>query len=94
MSHDAFDWDPAKAAANLANHKVGFEHAKGVFRDPFAIELIDDREDYGEDRFVIIGMTDGRLLTVVYTLKEDRTRIISARKAEPRERRRYHDQDS
>lgn len=94
MNDDEFDWDPQKAAANLADHKVGFELAKGVFRDPFAIEFLDDREDYGEDRFVIIGMTEGRLLTVVYTLRADRTRIISARRAEPRERRRYHDQDS
>ena len=62
--------------------------------DPFAIEFLDDREDYGEDRFVIIGMTEGRLLTVVYTLRADKARIISARRAEPRERRRYHDQDS
>lgn len=94
MRNDEFDWDPQKAAANLADHKVGFEQAKGVFGDPFAIEFLDDREDYGEDRFVIIGMTEGRLLTVVYTLRADRTRIISARRAEPRERRRYHDQDS
>lgn len=73
MRDDEVDWDPQKAAANLADHKVGFEQAKGVFSDPFAIEFLDDREDYGEDRFVIIGMTEGRLLTVVYTLREDRT---------------------
>ena len=94
MNHDEFDWDPQKAISNLADHQVGFEHARGVFGDPFAIEFLDDREDYGEDRFVIIGMTEGRLLTVVYTLRADRTRLISARRAEPRERRRYHDQDS
>ena len=91
MDDDAFDWDLRKAASNLADHKVSFEQARGVFRDAFGIEFIDDREDYGEDRFVIIGMTDGRLLTVVFTPRGDRVRIISARKAEPHERRIYHE---
>lgn len=90
----AFDWDPAKAAANIANHKVSFEQAKGVFRDPFAVDFEDNRENYGEERYIIIGMTEGRLLTVVYTLREsDQIRIISAWKAEPQDRRRYHEEN-
>ena len=90
----AFDWDPTKAAANIANHKVSFEQAKGVFRDPFAVEFEDNRENYGEERYIIIGMTEGRLLTVVYTLREsDQIRIISAWKAEPQDRRRYHEEN-
>lgn len=94
MNDDDFEWDAAKAAANIADHKVSFEQAKGVFNDPFAVEFIDDREDYGEDRYVLIGMTEGRLLVVVHTLRDEKTRIISARKADPHERRRYHEENS
>lgn len=90
---EAFEWDDDKAAANLRKHGVTFEDARGVFRDPLAIELVDDREAYGEDRFVLIGMTQSRVLVVVYVLRDRRNRIISARKAEPNERRAYREQD-
>jgi uncharacterized DUF497 family protein len=77
-----FEWHDVKAAANLQNHGVSFELATTVFRDPFAVELVDDREDYGELRFVIIGMAAGQvLLFVAYTEREGRIRIISARRA-------------
>ena len=66
------------------------EKAKDVFKDPFAIEWLDDREDYGEDRYVIIGMANNRLLFVAYTMRGEAIRIISARGAEPHERRQYH----
>ena len=65
--------------------------AKDVFKDPFAIEWLDDREDYGEDRYVIIGMANNRLLFVAYTMRGEAIRIISARGAEPHERRQYHE---
>ena len=93
MSNIQFDWDPKKAAENVKKHGVTFEEARDVFRDPLAIELLDDREAYGEDRFVLIGMTRSRVLVVVYVLREQRNRIISARRAEPNERRAYHEQD-
>ena len=64
---------------------------RDVFKDPFAIEWLDDREDYGEDRYVIIGMVDSRLLYVTYTMRGEAIRIISARGAEPHERRQYHE---
>jgi putative transcriptional regulator len=55
---------------------VSFGLAKTVFKDPFAIELVDDREDYGEERFVIVGMAEGHvLLFVAYTEREGRIRI-------------------
>jgi uncharacterized DUF497 family protein len=74
-----FEWRSTKAEANLQAHDVSFEAAKAVFKDPFAIERLDDREDYGEERFVIIGMAEShRLLFVAYTEREDRIRIISA----------------
>ena len=91
MSELEFDWDPNKAATNAVDHQVTFEQAKGVFLDPFAVEFLDNRTDYGEQRYLIIGMTEGRLLTVVYTERGDAIRIISARKAEPYEKRRYHE---
>jgi uncharacterized protein len=94
MIDDEFEWDDAKAAANAQKHGVSFEEARTVFRDPLAIELVDDREEYGEDRFILIGMSATRVLVVVHTTRNDRNRIISARKAEPSERRVYHEQDA
>jgi uncharacterized protein len=61
----ASNGDETKAAENYAKHGVSFELATEVFRDPFAIERLDDREDYGEDRFILIGSTEGAMLTVV-----------------------------
>ncbi len=77
-----FEWHAAKARANLRNHGITFESAKTVFRDAFAIERLDDRKDYGEERFILMGMSksDGPL-TVVYTERGGRIRIISARRA-------------
>lgn len=72
-----FEWHDAKADANFRTHGVTFDLAKTVFKDPFALEWLDDREDYGEERFVMIGMAEGRiLLFVAYTEREQRIRII------------------
>src|SRR5262249_12732351 len=90
-----FEWHDDKAEVNWRNHGVSFELAKTVFRDPFAIERIDDREDYGEDRFVIIGRADGDvLLFVVYTEREERIRLISARRVTQREQEGYFRQNA
>lgn len=86
-----FEWDTDKASANWAKHDVAFETARAVFKDPFAIEWQDDRMNYGEDRFIIIGMVEGRLLQVAYTMRGDTIRLISARGAGPNERRFYHE---
>jgi uncharacterized DUF497 family protein len=91
VDDDAFEWDNRKAAENYAKHGVNFALAREVFRDPFAVEFLDDRADYGEERFNILGMVDNRLLFVTYTMRDDRIRIISARGAEPHERRTYHE---
>ena len=64
---------------------MSFELAVKVFRDTFGIEWLDDREDYGEDRFTLIGTAEDGLLTVVYTERNGRIRIISARQATKRE---------
>ncbi|MBX9826313.1 MAG: BrnT family toxin [Xanthobacteraceae bacterium] len=84
-----FEWDEAKAAENYAKHGVSFEVASLVFEDPFAIERLDDRDDYGEDRFILTGMAEGALLTVVYTERSGRVRIISARQATKHEQDEY-----
>jgi uncharacterized DUF497 family protein len=60
---------------------VSFAQAAVAFSDPFAVEWIDDRRDYGEERVIMLGMTGGQVLTVVYTERETRIRIISARRA-------------
>lgn len=94
MDDGNYQWDDAKAAANYAKHGVTFEAGRDVFKDPFAIELIDDRHDYREQRFVLIGMARRRLLVVVYTTRGERVRLISPRGADPFEQRRYHEQNS
>jgi uncharacterized protein len=94
VDDDYFQWDNTKAAENFAKHGVSFESARAVFADPFAIEQIDDRENYGEERLTIIGMAAARLLFVAFTMREDVIRIISARAAEPFEKREYHEQNS
>ena len=93
MQDEAFEWDDGKAALNWRNHGVSFEMARDVFQDIFAIEWIDDRHGDMEQRFVTVGTVEGRLLFVAYTLRGQRIRIISAREAEPRERRRYHNEN-
>jgi len=93
MNDDKFQWDDLKADETYAKHGVSFVAARDVFRDPFAVEQLDDRENYGEDRFTIIGMACGRLLFVAYTMRGEAIRIISARGAEPHEQREYHEQN-
>jgi uncharacterized protein len=78
----------------LAKHGVSFEQARTAFSDPFAIDFFDDRQNYDEERLVLFGMADSRLLVVVHTWRGDTIRIISAREAEPHERRRYHEENS
>lgn len=93
MISEEFEWDDNKAAANFAKHGVRFETARGIFRDPFAVEFRDRREAYGEERYIIIGMAHGRLLFVAYTMRGEIIRIISARAAEPFEKRYYYEQN-
>ncbi len=88
-----FEWHDAKAEANLQAHGVSFGLATTVFKDPLAVERLDDREDYGEERFVIVGMAEGGVvLFVTYTEREGRMRIISARRATQNEQDDYFQQ--
>ena len=93
MRDDEFEWDEDKAAASLAKHGISFSVARRAFADVFAVEREDDSEDYREPRFNLLGMVDGRVLFVAYTMRGDIVRIISAREAEPYERRLYHEEN-
>jgi len=93
MFDDEFEWDDLKAGRNLRDHGVSFELAREIFQDAFALEWLDTCEEYREDRYAVIGMVQGQLLFVVYTPRGERKRLISARGAEPYERRRYHEEE-
>jgi len=87
MQDDSFEWDDVKAASNLAKHGVTFEAARQAFDDPLALEEPDDEPD--EERWRLIGSTEGVVHFVVYTERGSRRRIISARRATTAERQRY-----
>jgi hypothetical protein len=84
-----FAWDAAKAEENIRKHGVDFAAAARVFLDPYRLEQEDLRFPYGETRFVVIGMVGVQVLVVIYTPRGERIRLISARKANRRERRAY-----
>ena len=86
---DAFEWDWDKNASNLIDHKVDFDRAKEIFKGP-RLEWLDTGEDYGEDRYISLGEVEGRCLVVVHTPRDDKTRIISARKATRNEQIAYY----
>lgn len=83
-----FEWDSAKASANLKKHGVSFEEAQSVFYDEFAVQFFDDEHSGDEERFLLLGMgTGAHLLLVCHCERESGhvIRIISARKATKRE---------
>lgn len=85
-----YQWNRDKAAANLRKHGIDFADAVSVFSDDLAITIPDERFD--EERFVTIGVDAfGQVLVVVYTMRDDEIRIISARKATRQERQQYED---
>ncbi len=89
MQDEWFEWNDDKAASNIAKHGVSFEDASLVFDDLSQVDKLDDTMEYDEERSIVIGMASGRLLTVIYTLRLERTRIISARKANKNEQYEY-----
>ena len=83
-----FEWDSAKTAANIRKHAISFEEARSVFYDEFAVQFLDDAHSLHEELFLLLGMsTSARLLLVCHCEREagNTIRIISARKATPRE---------
>jgi uncharacterized DUF497 family protein len=86
-----FEWDEGKARANLEKHRVGLDEAKHIFDGP-VLTRIDDRKNYGEVREISIGMLSPEAtLLVVHTARGEKTRLISAPKANRRERAIYYD---
>lgn len=84
-----FEWDEQKNQANIAKHELDFADAPKVFRLPLRI-FLDERQDYGEERWIGIGLLDGRVVVIVFIEPDKQTiRIISLRKALPYERKRY-----
>ena len=89
-NHDQqqFEWDPIKNRINIARHGISFRMAAKLFDGP-RYEREDVRQDYGETRIIAVGRSKGRILHVVYTLRNSVIRIISARKANRHERAEY-----
>ena len=85
-----FEWDDAKQEENRRKHRIDFKTATKVFLDPYVVEF-DERDASGELRFNAIGLVADRMLFVTYTMRGDLIRIISARGAEPHEKRKYHE---
>ena len=86
-----FDWDSAKNEANLQKHGIRFDEAKHIFDGPI-LTRVDDRQDYGENRHISLGaLSPDAVLVVVYTKRDGKIRLISARKANRRERKMYDD---
>jgi uncharacterized DUF497 family protein len=88
-----FEWDEEKAAANIVNHDdVTFFEAVMVFADPLSVIIDDDEHSIDEQRLLTIGVSNrDRVLIVSYTERDNVIRIISARKAEPKEIRIYEE---
>jgi uncharacterized DUF497 family protein len=85
---DDVEWDPRKATANLKRHGVDFADAATVLHDEQAITVREDED--GEERYITVGMDAlGNVLVVVYTWRNNKPRLISARKAMPQERKQY-----
>ncbi len=94
MRYD-FEWDPEKAEINRRKHKVRFNHAATVFRDPEAISIFDDEHNASEDRWITLGIASiGSLLVVYHTFDQvsenrEKIRIFSSRKANKSEQKQY-----
>ncbi|MCI0333190.1 MAG: BrnT family toxin [Planctomycetes bacterium] len=87
-----FEWDDQKAARNLTKHGVSFQEAATVFGNPLAMTYYDPDHSQDEDRFLTVGHSSaGGLLIVSHTDREDRVRIISARRATRKERKAYEE---
>jgi uncharacterized DUF497 family protein len=93
VNEGGFEWDDAKAASNLVKHGVSFSYARTAFDDPASIETVDDRRDYGEERFNLIAKSpDNIVLFVTCAEHETGIRIISARRASKQEVKTYDEQ--
>jgi uncharacterized DUF497 family protein len=83
-----FEWDEAKRLLNLEKHGIDFIHVEQVFEGE-TITILDDRFDYGEERFVTFGLLEGRVVAIAHTETDEVIRIISVRKATKYEEESY-----
>lgn len=89
----SFEWDPKKAESNIKDHGVSFDEATTVFGDLLAMNMPDPDHSEGEQRYLVLGLSGTlRLLVVSYAERPPQTRIISARLATGRERRKYENE--
>ena len=75
-----FEWDETKRELNILKHGIDFIDAEEVF-DGETVTILDDQFDYGEERFITLGLLEGRVVVIVHTETDDIIRVISARKA-------------
>ncbi len=91
MLYSTFEWDDDKNAANVAKHGLPLIFAAEVLADPMARTVEDRRTAYAEQRFVSLGSVEGRVFVAVYTLRQEACRLISVRKANDREAKKYRE---
>jgi uncharacterized DUF497 family protein len=85
-----FEWDDAKFDSNIQKHRISFADAIRVFADPARLIVDETKPEHGEQRYKAIGWVDGRIIAVVFTVRDDSLRIISARRSSRSERRDYN----
>ena len=85
-----FEWDETKRLANFKKHGLDFRDAEKVFQSPL-LTAEDNRKEYGETRYISLGMLAGIVVVIVHTARPGRTRIISMRKAKAREKKAYEE---
>jgi len=83
-----FEWDENKRRINLREHGLNFEDAHRAFSED-AFVITDDREDYDEERYILLGLIHERIVVIAFTVRGDVIRIISMRKANKREQKSY-----
>jgi uncharacterized DUF497 family protein len=88
-----FEWDEAKRLANIAKHDIDFEQAKEIWQGRF-VEIPSPQQEHGEERLLAYGEIDGVVIAVVFTWRDDRRRLISARKARDYEREWYDEAET
>ena len=89
MKLDSFEWDESKRCSNIEKHNVDFEEILDLF-DTFLYEIPDNRRGYGEKRTIAFGELEKQVYCLVYTLRGKSCRLISARRANERERKAYY----
>jgi len=85
-----YEWNETKNQENLSKHGLSFEDANIVFSGP-CVTFEDTRYDYGEERFITLGLLAGRVVVIAHTPRGERTRVISMRKANSREQKIYQE---